>query len=492
MYASIGLALGAGSAWQSIVKLRSNTGRETGVKLPHFKDWLSLLVCAAVGIVLWMMGNKVAAPAYDEVFSAENIAGIHPFQGWSYYMLPNNHIGFNLLNNIVSRPFPDKVITGRVISLLAYLGTIVTLFFWLKRLLGNRIVAILVSLTLVTQFPVWGFGFQARGYAIYLLAEWGALIALFSYLRQERQSWLYVYVFCCVAGYFCMPSFLYLHFSILAFLAVYHRKDRQLWIFQLYILAMVFLLYLPALCFSGIDAIIKNKYVGPMKHYKTTWEFMQWMFPYFGGYLDNIYSGLKLGNTSLGLTLLLLPLALLCAKRSSPTFMVGVFYIVLWLVFFIMSIAMKRLPFDRNLVFHYNYTLFCDLWVVYWLMGLMVKDSRVTLSALSVAAFAGGYHYIKTNPKYLKDSLYGYDVTAQYNSVADGLRFIPTGSKVAFSDEGFYCCYLSRKRGCVVQKCPTGQETYYIKSKDESMPANLSASYTLASTFNDYEIYRHN
>lgn len=491
MYATIGLALSIGGVWKAVNKLKINPPEQRSLKLPRYADWLCVLVCTAVAVALWFIGNKVAPPAYDEVFSAENVASIHPIQAWSYYMLPNNHIGFNLLNGIIFRPFTDKVATGRFISLLAYTGTIIALFFWLKHLINNRIAAVIVTLMLATQFPVWGFGFQARGYALYLLTEWGAVISLFSYLRHKHRSHLYIYALCCVVGYFCMPSFMYLHFTFLAFLAVYHRSDRTLWKFQLYILAAVFLLYVPVFCFSGIDSIIKNKYVGQMKHYKTTWEFMQWMFPYFGGFIDNIYSGLKLGNTSLGVTLLLLPLALIFARRSTPTFALGVFYVVLWIVFFIMTIAMKRLPFDRNLVFHYNYTLLCDLWVVYWLVGLMVRDSRVTLSAFSVAAVAAGYHYAKTNPKYLKDYLYGYDVAAQYNSVSDGLKFIPAGSTVAFSDEGFYCCYLLRKRGCTVQKCATGGETYYVKSKDEAMPANLSIGYTLASTFNDYEIYKH-
>jgi hypothetical protein len=491
MYSIIGVALGLIGIWIAAKKLRATGALYPKIVVPHYLDFLCILFCIGVTIVLWLIGNRAAPPAYDEVFSAENIAGIHPFQAVSYYMLPNNHIFFNFLNGTIFHPFADKVATGRLLSLVAYSGVIVTLFLWLKGLIKNRLVAVIVSLALATQFPVWGFGFQARGYALYLLCEWGALIALFSYLQHRHASKLYVYALCCVAGYFCLPSFLYLHLSLVVFMAFYHRKDRAFWRLQLFILATVFILYLPTFCFSGIDAIIKNKYVGPMNHYKTTGEFMQWMFPVFGDFINNIYSGIKLGNTSLGITLLLLPLAMLFAKRNSPTFMLALFYLVLWTLFLLMTIAMKRLPFERNLVFHYSYTLFCDLWVIYWITGLLIKDVRWAPPAVAIAAAASGYHYIKTNNTSLKEGLYSYDVAAHYQSVNEGLKFIPAGSTVAFSDEGFYCCYLSRKQGCIVHKCPSGRETYFVKNREEQLPGVLSGKYVLASSFNDYEIYKH-
>src|SRR5207247_1577156 len=112
-------------------------------------------LCLAAGTYGWFLGNAAAKPAYDEVFSAQNIAGVHPFQAASYYMLPNNHIFFNLLNGTLFHGATDKVASGRVLSLLCYLGLITALYCWIKKLTGNYLMTCIVTLVLATQFPTW-------------------------------------------------------------------------------------------------------------------------------------------------------------------------------------------------------------------------------------------------------------------------------------------------------------------------------------------------
>ena len=52
-------------------------------------------LCLGAAYISWQWGKQLIVPTYDEVFSAQNCAGIHPFQTIAYYMLPNNHIFFN-------------------------------------------------------------------------------------------------------------------------------------------------------------------------------------------------------------------------------------------------------------------------------------------------------------------------------------------------------------------------------------------------------------
>jgi hypothetical protein len=90
------------------------------------RPWLAgLLVLAAS---LWASGATQVPPAYDEVFSVVYGAGSGSLLvAWSYYMLPNNHLLFNLLNGSLFgwlHNLPLLVLTGRMLSGLAYAGTL--------------------------------------------------------------------------------------------------------------------------------------------------------------------------------------------------------------------------------------------------------------------------------------------------------------------------------------------------------------------------------
>jgi hypothetical protein len=495
MYCVIALLIAIGGVVFS-VKTISTVRPRTGIWTNTLgrTDFALLALCLAAGIYGWTLGNAYAKPAYDEVFSAQNIAALPPFQAVSYYMLPNNHIFFNLLNVTLLGGVADKVASGRIISLLSYLGLIAALYCWIKQLAGNSIMAFIVTLAMAVQFPTWGFSFQARGYALYLLAEWGTVVALFQYINSQQDKWLSLYIICSVCGYYCMPSFMYMHIAGAVFTLMCLRSVasplRSFLKSQLAIIGITFLLYTPALSFSGVDAIIKNKYVGQMAHYKSYSDFMGWMFPFFGDYIEHIYSNIQfhVGRIPTGLILFILPVALLAAPRRSVSFRLGLFYTLLWTLFFAQSIFMKRLPFDRNLIGHYSFTLFCDVWLVYWLAGLAMKRAYIPAIAASVVALAIGVHFLKTNKKLLWDNLYGYEVNKEYDIVYDGMSSIQRGSVIAVSNEGFYCGYIGMQKGCTVHKCPDGTEAYYIKNQYEPMPAMVSA-YLLQSKFSDYEIY---
>jgi glucan phosphoethanolaminetransferase (alkaline phosphatase superfamily) len=54
-------------------------------------DLIYGLVLTAGCFGLWFWQQARVVPAFDEAFSAVNASGIHFFQCWTYYMLPNNH-----------------------------------------------------------------------------------------------------------------------------------------------------------------------------------------------------------------------------------------------------------------------------------------------------------------------------------------------------------------------------------------------------------------
>jgi hypothetical protein len=490
---SIGGTLYIARAWRQ--------GNKTNIVTDSIRfdalDLVPILICLVAATRFWIIGNDNAMPAFDEMFSTIHSAGAHPMQTISYYMLPNNHMLYNLLNGLLFHTSADKVITGRIISLVCYYLLSMSVFFLVKGIVQNRWLAGLVAIALILQFPVWTFSFQARGYELYLLAEWGLFISLFSYLTSHKKYWLYVNAACCVTGYFCMPSFLFFHGGQLLFMVLYwvfyQQKEFAFWKYQLIAVLLTFLCYVPVLCLSGLDAIIHNYYVAPMKVFKTTAPFVAWMFPYFNDYINHIFSDVKLGSIPLSLVLYLLPLTLLLARRQKATVMFGMFYFSIWLTFFVMAIIMRRVPFERILIGHYSMALLGCICVAYWIVGRLgdlAKRPQVKWVLFPAIPLLFAWHFFKTNKGYLFDTPYEYEVNTVYADKVKSLRDIPPESTVGVSDEEFSSGFVCMKKGCVVHYCTTGNETYFIKQKYESAPPYLAEKYVLTDTNKVIEIYR--
>jgi len=460
---------------------------------------LPVLLCILSGIGFWLWGNGIALPAYDEVFSAQNAAGIHPFQCISYYMLPNNHLLFNFINATLFHWAGDKIETGRIISLAAYCSLLIMMFYWFQKFTQSRWLSLLAAITVGLQFQVWGFSFQARGYELYLLAEWSLVISLLSYLLSFKKEWLYVNILSCAAGYFCMPSFFYLHAAEIVFILLYclfyKKKVITIWKAQVTAILLTFLLYLPVLCFSGLDTIAKNGYVAPIFAFQKASEsvFLSWMFLAFAPNISNIFSDVHWHNISFNMLLYLLPLVLLFNRKKKQDVLFGMFYMVMWLVFLFIAIYMRRLPFGRNLIGHNSITLVGVLFTAMWIthFNTLNKKSlptRRVIFAFVLALFS--VHFFGTNKMYLKDTLYEYDVNKSYTEVSSGLSFLPPGSSAAFSNEAFYCLYISRRNSVTVSKCLNGGEDYFIKQRDERLPVLATDKYILVKEFDPYEVYK--
>lgn len=488
---TIGLLLGAIKIKHIFLKIQLSLN--TNVCLSSF---LLALILIAFCIFLWYYGYKNAYPACDEVFSAQNVANVHPFQGVSYYMLPNNHLFYNLLNNIISPVFTNSIFSGRLLSLGFYSGFVIAIFAMAIHLLQHKLAAFAIAVTAACQFFVWGFSFQARGYELYLLCECGLCISLFAWIASNNKNWLFLNVACLAAGYFCMPSFLYLHAAQLLFILVYQvcfkKFQMSFWLWQAAAGSFVFLLYLPALCFSGYNAIGNNIYVAPMSQEKTVSDFCQWMFPYFKNYITHIFSDIHWNNFSLNILFSALPFIMLFSRRKSMYFLFGLFYLILWSLFLIIAIDMKRLPFERNLIGHYSISLIFSLVTIYWLVSLPKPlPVFIKYGAFCIVTVALTVHFLLTNPVYLKDTLYECDVNAIYLDLNKKLDVIPHGSSIGFSDNGFYCIFMfQQKGGYVTHKCATGNEDYYMKEAWDELPIVIQQNYRLCDSLNDFTIYK--
>lgn len=462
--------------------------RKVAVERRHGLPAVLLLLA---GLALWIWANGHIRPYMDEVFSAVHISGSHPFQGLAYYMLPNNHLLFTALNNAFFHYSGDAVLTGRVLSGIAFLATLLLLYGWLQGCMKNRWLALGTVLLLALFYPAWGFAGQARGYSLLLLSGWAALIFLLRYFKTAKKSDLRWHALALIAGYAVMPTFLYLQPALLGCTAVWQlrqkRFDLRYWRYNLLAALLVFLFYLPALLFSGIEAFTANEFVRPAEldaaqFLNMTGELSRcWMGYCWTGHTDTPAAWW-------GFLPLLLPLALLARRRYQ---MPGLFLLLLWGSFYGFLLLMHRFPPVRALLFHLHLSFALTLLSAFLLLNdLAVKLRKPLLRLLWLPLLAPlVLHYGQTGRGQLAATLYHFDINEYGRLLQLNLRDLPPGASVGLSDESFYFYYIGRKRGFHMVMCSGGGEQFYMKLEEEALPQPSAGHYEKRWERGDWRIY---
>jgi len=453
----------------------------------HSLDLLFPVLLAIAQLCLWLGGQALVAPSFDEIFSAVNCAGIPVFQCLSYYMLPNNHVFFNVLNNILFHGASDHVFTGRLISLMAYLVLVIWAYFRFLKQFKNQVYAFLAAVVLAVQFPLWGFGFQARGYEIYALAQWGAFVLLFDYINTGNKKYLVLNSVFCVVGYITIPSFLYYHIAQILFIALYQiwqkKFDIRFWKYQALAILFVFYFYLPALCFSGAGAFLSNKYVSPSN--ASAIEFFYKVVYFFRSYIEYGFANSFFAPSILSFALFMMPVLLFLFQKK----WIGIFYVVQVVSFIGIVFLMKRYPFHRNLIGQFSIVLTISLVSAYHVFDkIRLRYFKTVFPVLMVLL---AVFFFRAGFKGMSNNLYFDDATPYYTSFGQRLDSLPMGVIVGCSDQSFYWYYLCRNKHIIVHRCPDGSEDYFVKEQDELFPTGIkSSAYKLQSKVMDYELYR--
>lgn len=450
---------------------------------------------AAGGIILWLIGNNILRPAYDEIFSAINCAALPPFQTIAYYMLPNNHVYFNLVNGLF--PVSDHVFTGKLLSLPAYIGVLWCAFTLFTRLFTHCIWALVAVLPVALQFTVWAFSFQARGYEWQLLCGWVAFITLLQYLRTDDRWLLRVNMIATIIGFALVPTFLYFFQAQLVFVCIIQLSRRQFdwlfWRYQLFSLAGVLLCYVPAISFSGIDAISNNRYVNSNREWNV---FIPHLREALNDYVNYCFGMLGGENNPVNYILIFLPVLLLFSKDKMHR-QWALLLILMWTLVIVMSLYMRQRPYNRNMILHYSLTLACVVYMLYIIASWIAQHlpARIRWAGLTICfaipVILYGIHQYRWNTRNIFENLYFNPVNKIYADHEQDIAGIPAGSSISFSDEGFYWLYRCRLKGYDAHRCTTGSEDYYIKRSYEPFPNGMESNYELLRKGSeDYEIYK--
>jgi hypothetical protein len=345
------------------------------------------------------------------------------------------------------------------------------------------------------QFPAWGFGTQARGYELLLLAAWAAFVALIRYHTGGGRVWLRMLALACIVGYATMPTFLYYHLAIVMFCITmqWHNRrfDWALWRSQATAMGLVYLAYLSSLCFSGVHALAGNQYIAGAT---TLAQMAPDVLPAIHNYLDYTFGNVTGHNNAVDAVLFFLPFGLLFFRKDILAMHIFRMYILMWLSIIVLVLTMKVIPIDRSVGAQYSITLMACMFALHRLVGACFTGRLQVWFALPVVVTlicAGlAVNFALKDRNYITHYQCHFMVNGWHDLLLnEGVRKLPPGSSVAFSGESFYLYYLCNQHGFRAVKCRTGTEDYFI-NLSEPFPPGLAEHYTGFSRVADYYIYK--
>ena len=461
--------------------------------------WYLAVIVLALTAGTWSW--SCVYPAYDEILSAIDCAEMHPFQTISYYMLPNNHMYFNLINNIFLRWWGELVQSGRFISLMAYVGILLCAFHWLRRLISNYFYAFLALLPVAFQFTVWCMSAQARGYEMQLLCAWVSFITMFRYAQTEDNRMLKINMLFNILGFVMVSTYLLYYAAQTAILlSVMAYNRRFLWRYYLYhamIVSVVFLLYIPAFSFSGVNAFTDNAYVRPA--FGDWYGYLPTFADLFRILMNFCFSTICGEDRAINFILFFLPLVLFFSRRRERR-LVALCYTMLWLLFIIITLHLRRNPFNRNMIMHYSFTMAFCMFTLYTLVekgASLLKATQLRQGFLGVFFILPVVVYVGylgvTDKRDASLNLYYNNVNQIWINHTGDVPIISPTATIWCGDESYYMYYMFRHHHYKVFRfAPMNADYIIIRKGEETFPAGKEGEYEkVAGVSENYEFYKH-
>ena len=225
----------------------------------------------------------------DEIYTLKHFTFTPIAITVSDYHAPNNHIFFNLINNIYLKiigirdlyELMDHPWKLRIVPL-SYLLTSLILIYKIGVNFFTKFIGLLAVILAITTIPIFNFAFQIRGYGLSTLLLLGLYYSSFSYLMDTRRIQLVMITILSALLFYTVPSNLYPILGLLLFLGIYFLRtlfnaEKPITLVTIkksgalhLILAIISGLLLGLLFYANIfEEVFFNKWVQPGKPFQT-------------------------------------------------------------------------------------------------------------------------------------------------------------------------------------------------------------------------------
>ena len=198
---------------------------------------LIILILGLTPFIFWLYKYVSVDLWYDEIYSLRNFVLGDFNQTLFYYTLPNNHVFFNFINQIISRitNFRDiikvaehvyvfRLVQGLIALLTAYYSVlIIKRFFKLRN-------SVLLFAILFTTIPFMNFSLLLRGYNMSSLFLVMTVYYIWSYIENSNKYNRNFIIISSALFIYTIPSNLYMLISVMVPLIVlwlYYRKQNR-------------------------------------------------------------------------------------------------------------------------------------------------------------------------------------------------------------------------------------------------------------------------
>jgi hypothetical protein len=245
--------------------------------------WLSIILL----VRYWFLRHSAFNP--DELVSSDYFVQPGPRVAAGFYLLPNNHIFYNLLACIAGQlPGAENLSPELLLRLpsfiLGFVATVLT-YICLTGITSFRVATLTIGLFQLLPEEVL-YTVSARGYGLQMAciaAVFFAVVVLLRGLAFRRLAWA-VLVGASLAGFYSIPTFVYPFICLQAglwgglFLQRYWvAAVVQALVAGVGVVLLAIALYLPVGMLSGWAALVANPYVAQL----TTAHFWQYFGPYY-------------------------------------------------------------------------------------------------------------------------------------------------------------------------------------------------------------------
>ncbi|RKY36024.1 MAG: hypothetical protein DRP73_04055, partial [Candidatus Omnitrophota bacterium] len=199
---------------------------------------------------------------YDEALSFL-VFGCKPLkESLTNYVIPNNHLFHTFLVHMVTAVLPPY---PWIIRLPAFVAGVVMVpcSYFVFELLYSPQIALLASGMITASSILVEYSVSARGYTLMIVCFLLSLGAMLKVMRDDRFKWWFLFVISSVLGFYTMPVMIYpFGFTLLLIPLVFKTRINKKFVnkFLLAILIIslvVFILYLPVVCKTGINRLVE-------------------------------------------------------------------------------------------------------------------------------------------------------------------------------------------------------------------------------------------
>lgn len=197
----------------------------------QFSRWTSLLL-----LIIYVVWHRIGLGFWnDELYSLEHFVLV-PLETslWDYHV-PNNHILFNLLQNLYLKMIAWQEMRAilespQILRSLPLLFMLLNMWFLAKvvTIIKGPRLAFLTLLSLLSFIPYQNFALQLRGYGLSVLGVsliFYGLVLFLKYRNKPSLLWMSLGTFICL---YTLPSNIYYLISIAFFILLFHWLYRRI------------------------------------------------------------------------------------------------------------------------------------------------------------------------------------------------------------------------------------------------------------------------